>query len=111
MKKINIKFHYNGTAYNKEAFINNDINMDSILAEHKKNKNVTAEYGMADDLGIWSLNFDEPYMKIECDFVSKPLGNGFEHLTLDPVEIILWSNGGTYINTDTIPFTIDVTDI
>lgn len=110
MKKIEIKFQYNGT-HSKVAVINDDINSDMVLADHPLNENVSVETGMADELGIWNINFQEPYMDIECDFISKSMPDGYEQLTLDPCEVVLWSNGGTCINTDNIPFTIEVTDL
>lgn len=109
MKKLEITFQYNGTTYNKEAIINDDINENEILADHPKNKDVSAEFGMI-ELGVWSLNFTEPYMTIECDFLSK-FDDNIETLTLCPVEVLLWSNGGTCINNDKIKFKTNITDL
>lgn len=111
MKKIEIKFQYNGTKYNKEAVINDDINDKEVLAKHSKNKNVNAEWGMAKELGIWSLNFTEPYMEIECDFRAKNILGGFEQLSLEPVEVLIWTKNGTCINTDTIPFEANISNL
>lgn len=113
MKKIEITFHHNGTQYTKTAVINDDINEGMILADHPLNSNVSCETGMADELGIWHMQFDDdPEMYIECDFMAGVIRNGYEHLTLDPCEVLLWSkDGGKPIGDHCIPFHIELTDL
>ena len=112
MKQITIKFSFDSKNYVRMAVINDDINKDMILADHPMNEKVSAESGMAEQLFIWNINFHEPDgSEIECDFTAVPMEDGYEHLTLDPFEVLLWDSKGKCMNNETVKFTVEFADL
>ena len=109
MKKIKITFTFRGEKKEFFAVLNDDINADMILADHSLNDNVSAECGMADELGIWDLLFtDNDGIEYECDFLSKPDTKTMEEiLTLEPIEVLVWTKSGMSLNNHAIGFNVE----
>lgn len=107
MKRIKINFTYNGKNIEQQAVLNDDINKGAIVAYHPDNKFVDAQWGLAEELGVWALKFSTRRHYYECDFVAEVLPDGTEHLTFIPVEVLVWSRSGKSLNNDRIPFTIE----
>lgn len=109
MKKILITFTFRGEKKEFFAVLNDDINAGTILADHSLNDNVSAECGMADELGIWHLLFtDNEGIGYECDFLSRPNTETMEEiLTLEPVEVFVWTKSGTSLNNHAVEFNVE----
>ena len=108
MKQLVIKYSHNGNEYTRTAFINDDINTAArILADDPRNAGISAECGMADELGIWHVYFKGAEFDTEADFIALPTEDG-ETLTLDPCEVLLWGENGRPVGAGLIPFTCEV---
>ena len=108
MKEIKIIFAFNGNDVELRAMLNDDVNCGMILADHPMNECVSAECGMADELGIWNLNFETEDYYYECDFMAETTSDGIEHLTLTPCEVLVWDKDGASCHNDVIHFSIEV---
>ena len=106
MKEIKINFTFNGNDVELNAMLSDDINAGMILADHPMNEFVSAECGMADELGIWNLTFEKDDLTYECDFMAIPTDDGYERLTLDPCEVLVWNKKGVSCHNNTIHFEV-----
>jgi hypothetical protein len=107
MKQLKIKFMVGGKVYNRTAILTDDLRQ---LSKSKRNQCEDIVNGVADELGIWSLNFDNG--TIECDFRAHIDEDGNEVCTLEPYEVLIWNNeGGGCITNDFTPFTVTVKSI
>ena len=107
MKQLKIKFTVGGKAYNRTAILTDDLGQ---LSKSKRNQCEDIVNGVADELGIWSLYFDNG--TIECDFRAHIDEDGKEVCTLEPYEVLFWNNeGGGCITNDFTPFTVTVKSI
>ena len=68
---------------------------------HEDNQADGVVDGVADELGIWSIYFDNN--QTEADFVCEVDEDGNETKTLTPVEIWMWDKKG-----ETVDFTVEV---
>lgn len=111
MKKLTIKFSFEEKSIKKDVFLNNDINADeAILADTSANNGVTAECGMAEELGIWEITFSgQDGTMFECDFKAILNEDDSETLTLNPAEVFVWSSEtGKSLFNGTLPFEVTV---
>ncbi len=106
MKQLKIKFTVDGTEYRRTAILSDDLTQ---LSKSKRNQCEDIVNGVADELHIWSLYFDNG--TIECDFHAHIDDDGNEVCTLNPYEVLFWNNeGGGCITNDFTPFTVEVKD-
>lgn len=96
MRKIKINFEFDGVKEQRIAVFADDW---SYPIPHEDNEANGVVDGVADELGIWSIYFDN--YQTEADFVCEIDDDGYEQKTLTPAEIWLWGRGGK-----TVPFTI-----
>lgn len=96
MIKIKINFEFDGIKEQRISVLADDL---SHPIPHEDNEADGVVDGVADELGIWSIYFDNN--QTEVDFVCEIDEDGNEVKTLTPVEIWLWGRGGK-----TVPFTI-----
>lgn len=97
MRKLRIKFLSDGKEEVRTAVLTDNF---SHPIPHEDNQADGVVDGVADELGIWSIYFDQN--QTEADFVCEVVGDS-EIKTLTPVEIWLWNKK----QTKTIPFTVE----
>lgn len=104
MKQLKITFKVGGQTYHRTAILTDDLRQ---LSKSKRNQCEDIANGVADELGIWGLYFDDG--SIECDFLAHIDDDGNEVYTLKPYEVLFWNSkgGGCFTNAFT-PFTVTV---
>ena len=96
MRKIKFTYENNGKQEERIAVLTDEL---SHPIPHPDNQADGVVDGVAEELGIWSIYFDNN--EIEADFVCEIDDDGDELKTLTPVELWLWNQKGKIV-----PFTV-----
>jgi len=102
MRKLRIKFSFNGKEEVRTAVLTDDLQHP---IPHEENQADGVVDGVADELGIWSIYFDNN--QIEADFVCEIDDDDYEVKTLTPVEVWIYGENGDTLHDDTIDFTVE----
>ena len=101
MRKIQIKWNFLGKEATRTAVLTDDLQHP---IPDKENQADGCVDGVADELGIWSIYFDNN--TIEADFVCEIDEDDYEVKTLTPVELWLYDENGDTLNDETIEFQV-----